>query len=98
MTKGLELPVNIIVVIMIAMIVLIVVVVLIMTGAMPGATTLEKQGVLRSLCQTWANTGCTLEYNNVNTSTLIDGMESLQQFCADAGAIDPPSCRTLCGC
>ncbi len=107
--KGLELPVNMIIVIAIAVLVLVVVSAFFAGQTSSGINSIQLESAFSSACATWKNAyGCddsarftiTTDFKFVGQTSgaSLDNMCSHKTSGSYTGAADVPACKRLCGC
>jgi hypothetical protein len=101
--KGIELPVNVLVIIVIAVIVIIALVAL-LTGGIPLLGPVQVSAVFNAGCTSLQDAGCmdssAIHVNlDVNSDKIIDEKDTLLGLCQTKyGAIDDAACKKLCKC
>lgn len=96
MAKGLELPVNVLVIIVIAVVVLIAMIVLIGSNPSFSCDTEKSSGCLR-LVQDCTNDPSKIKVTNFTKNGVL--VDDLQEVCNQCfGKTTPTECKKLCGC
>ena len=98
MTKGMELPINMIVVVLIAVLVLTTIGIFLTSSFGTNANTIQWESLRGSACNTLryqgncANTG-------LQTSTDTNGAPiKISQVCDHLGSVGDEACKRMCGC
>jgi hypothetical protein len=106
--KGIELPINILVIVAIAVIVLLGMVALYFAGWSPFSGSLSYEAVKNTACAELVRTGCGDTTQIITTGFDVDGSgtagdsgDTLQLLCETYYGVtsgDQVACRTVCGC
>ena len=101
--KGIELPINILVIVAIAVIVLLGMVALYFAGWTPFSNSLSYQSVKNDACEELVRTGCgdttAINLGNFNADDDDTDVDTLQELCENYyNADDQVACRNVCGC
>jgi|GEM_PF-3115316 len=101
--KGLELPINIIVIIVLAAVVLIAGLFLFMGSWQTSGGATQSESIFRSLCNQLLQKNCNADLNSIKVT--ISGKDyTLASECINRGAkiassvVDADKCKQLCGC
>jgi hypothetical protein len=104
MAKGIELPVNVLVIIVIGVLVLIALATLVATGVL-SARPIQIQMEKNSACSALVLGGCTGDPAKVRVNIDVDGdgkvdaADTFDKLCAvELQATTPEACKALCGC
>ena len=104
--KGMELPVNVLIILVISVIVLVAVIAILYNNT-TGSKTFVDVGVARdNTCQQLLSMGCYLEPNafqvhdfDANMDGSIDTSDTLMDLCINYFQItNPADCKAMCGC
>lgn len=99
--KGLELPINVIVVVALAVLVLVVISAFFLSNFFGGAGTIDEAAAFTTGCGSLRALGCRpADVNNVCITGYSENAEDkgLGYLCIKRGADDTAKCAKLCGC
>ena len=86
MKKGLELPINVLVIVAVAVVVLLGVSILFMTGFLSGGNTLNQSNSWNQAC-VQVKVNCAQNYANTPVTTLVIGTQQVSKFGEMCGAL-----------
>ena len=95
--KGLELPINIIVIIVLAVVVLIAGLFLFMGSWQSSGGATQSESIFRSLCNQLLQKNCEPSPNTI-TTTISGKTYTLKDMCAQRGISGDDACKQACGC
>jgi len=105
--KGLELPVNVMIILVLGMIILIAVIVLVYDGYKPSINSVDQTTAKNNACGVLTSLGCSVSTSSIvisnfdtNKDNILDNSDTLMSLCENFYSItDEGDCRTeICGC
>ena len=100
MKKGLELPINMIVIIALAVLILVIVTAFTTSQVGAGVGSIGLEAAFASSCTTYRNNGCTGSLSSVAYAKDVQGLKkgmTLAEMCTQKG-IEAAKCSETCGC
>ncbi len=99
--KGIELPINVLVIVAVAVLVLLGLVALYMMVVGPGSVTIQKQNAWNQMCTIVTQQYCTDTTLSASQKFGVESQWTFGELCNDIKGIDPfdrVSCTQACGC